>query len=310
MNTEAETTVTVVIPSYNEALSLPELLREISTALVNYKWNAVVVDDGSNDGTWNTVLNLSTEYPLKGLRFGANRGKAAALSAGFEEANGEFIATLDADLQDDPAEIPPIVEMMKREGLDLVSGWKKVRHDPLGKRLPSKLFNRVVGITTGIHLHDFNCGMKVYRNAAAKTLELYGEMHRYTPVLAHRNGFKIGEKVVNHRPRKHGYSKYGLARFFRGYTDLITVLFLGRYSYRPLHFFGGIGTFLTFTGFLITLYLSVLWLGGESIGRRPLLLMGVFLMLAGFQFISMGLLGEMILRFNPRKPYTIICRTQ
>jgi len=310
MNSEGETIVTVVIPAYNEAESLVELLAEIGSALKQLRWNAVVIDDGSSDGTWDTIRNLSRMYPLKGLKFGANRGKAAALSAGFQEADGTFIATLDADLQDDPAEIPSIIEMMKSEGIDLVSGWKKVRHDPAGKRLPSKVFNRVVGVTTGIRLHDFNCGLKVYRNAAAKTLELYGEMHRYTPVLASRNGFRIGEKIVNHRPRKHGYSKYGLARFFRGYTDLITVLFLGRYSYRPLHFFGGIGTFLSFVGFLITAYLSILWLAGESIGRRPLLLMGVFLMLAGFQFISMGLLGEMILRFNPRKPYTIICRTQ
>ncbi|MCD4708448.1 MAG: glycosyltransferase family 2 protein [Candidatus Sabulitectum sp.] len=310
MNTKNETLITVVIPAFNEADSLPELLGEITEALEKYNWNAVVIDDGSNDSTWKTISDLSGEYPLKGLRFGANRGKAAALAAGFDQADGQFIATLDADLQDDPAEILPMIEVMEKDGLDLISGWKRIRHDPAGKRLPSKIFNGVVGLTTGIHLHDFNCGLKVYRSAAAKTLELYGEMHRYTPVLAFRNGFKVGEKAVNHRARKHGYSKYGLARFFRGYTDLITVLFLGRYSYRPLHFFGGIGTLLSLAGFVINIYLSVLWLGGESIGGRPLLLMGVLLILVGFQLISMGLLGEMILRFNPRKPYTITSRTE
>ncbi|MCK5130753.1 MAG: glycosyltransferase family 2 protein [Candidatus Sabulitectum sp.] len=310
MNINNEVLITVVIPAYNETDSLPELLSEITVVLGKHNWNAVVIDDGSTDSTWKTISVLSEKYPLKGLRFGANRGKAAALAAGFDQADGKFIATLDADLQDDPAEILPMIEIMEKNGLDLISGWKKVRHDPAGKRLPSKVFNSVVGLTTGIHLHDFNCGLKVYRSAAAKTLELYGEMHRYTPVLAFRNGFKVGEKAVNHRARKHGHSKYGMARFFRGYTDLITVLFLGRYSYRPLHFFGGIGTLLSLTGFVINIYLSALWLGGESIGRRPLLLMGVFLMLAGFQFISMGLLGEMILRFNPRKPYTITSQTK
>jgi glycosyltransferase involved in cell wall biosynthesis len=309
MNTSNYVLITVVIPAYNEAESLPELLREIESALGRQSWNCIVVDDGSSDGTWKTISDLSSRYPLKGLRFGANRGKAAALAAGFDRAEGEFIATLDADLQDDPAEILPMMELMRKDKLDLISGWKKIRHDPAGKRLPSKLFNGVVGLTTGIHLHDFNCGLKVYRSAAAKTLDLYGEMHRYTPVLAFRNGFKVGEKAVNHRVRKHGNSKYGMARFFRGYTDLITVLFLGRYSFRPLHFFGGIGTVLSMAGFVINTYLSILWLGGEAIGRRPLLLMGVFLMLAGFQFISMGLLGEMILRFNPRKPYTITSQT-
>jgi len=237
MNTSNDILITVVIPAYNEADSLPELLSEISTTLEKKNWNSVIIDDGSSDNTWITITDLAEKYPVKGLRFGANRGKAAALAAGFDQAEGQFIATLDADLQDDPAEILPMIQLMEKEGLDLISGWKKVRHDPAGKRLPSKIFNSVVGLTTGIHLHDFNCGLKVYRSAVAKTLELYGEMHRYTPVLAFRNGFKIGEKAVNHRARKHGYSKYGLARFFRGYTDLITVLFLGRHSYRPLHIF-------------------------------------------------------------------------
>lgn len=309
MNTKAEPRVTLVIPAFNEADSLPELLAETAEALAGYDWNAILIDDGSSDGTWKAITGLAERYPVTGLRFGANCGKAAALSAGFLEAQGDYIATLDADLQDDPAEIPAMIRLMRSEGYGLISGWKKVRRDPPGKRLPSRVFNRVVGITTGIHLHDFNCGLKVYTRAAAKSLDLYGEMHRYTPVLANRKGFTVGEKPVNHRPRKHGSSKYGMARFFRGYSDLITVLFLGRYSFRPLHFFGGIGTFLTLTGFVINVYLSILWFCGEPIGRRPLLLMGVFLMLAGFQFISMGLLGEMILRFRSGKPYSITSRT-
>ena len=310
MNTGNDRSITVVIPAWNEAESLPELLEEIQGALAGTNWSAVVVDDGSTDSTWETVNSLVRSFPLKGIRFGSNSGKAAALSAGFHEANGDYIATLDADLQDDPSEILPMIEIMERDGIDLLSGWKKVRHDPAGKRIPSKVFNGVVGLTTGIHLHDFNCGLKVYRKKVAKALDLYGEMHRYTPVLASRKGFRVGEKPVNHRRRKHGTSKYGMARFFRGYSDLITVLFLGRYSFRPLHFFGGIGTVLSLSGFVTTLYLSIQWLGGESIGRRPLLLLGVFLMLAGFQFISMGLLGEMILRFNPGRPYSITSRTE
>jgi len=310
MNSGDNGSITVVIPVWNEAESLDELIGETAGALREESWNAILVDDGSTDGTWKKIVELARKYPVTGIRFGANCGKAAALSAGFAEARGDYIATMDGDLQDDPAEIPLLIQEMRSRGLDLISGWKKVRHDPAGNRIPSKLFNAVVGISTGIRLHDFNCGLKVYRKQTAKSLELYGEMHRYTPVLAARKGFRVGEKPVNHRPRKHGNSKYGMARFFRGYSDLITVLFLGRYSFRPLHFFGGIGTALSLAGFAVTLYLSILWFGGEPIGRRPLLLLGVFLMLAGFQFISMGLLGEMILRFNPGRPYSITSRTE
>lgn len=310
MNTDTDRTISVVIPVYNEAESLPELLKELETALSGKEWNAIIVDDGSTDTTWKTIQELSAKHPVTGLRLGTNTGKAAALSAGFAEASGDYIATMDGDLQDDPTEIPAMILLMQQEGYDLVSGWKKVRHDPLGKTLPSRVFNGVVSFTTGIHLHDFNCGLKVYSKRAAKSLDLYGEMHRYTPVLAKRNGFAVGEKTVHHRPRRFGRSKYGIARFFRGYSDLLTVLFLTKYSFRPLHFFGGIGTVLAMAGFAVNLYLSILWFGGDSIGRRPLLLMGVFLMLAGFQFISMGLLGEMILRFNPGVPYSITDRTE
>lgn len=297
--------VTVVVPAYNEARSLPELLAETGEALEGIPWEAVVVDDGSTDSTWNVLLDLKDEYPLTALRLGRNQGKAAALAAGFSRARGRYVATLDADLQDDPAEIPAMIELMEEQGLDLVSGWKRKRHDPVTKTLPSKLFNLTVRLTTGIRLHDFNCGLKVYRRAAAKSLRLYGEMHRYTPVIAAQLGFRVGEKPVHHRPRRYGSTKYGMARFFRGYADLITVLFLHRYSLRPLHFFGGIGTVLFLAGFVISLYLTVVWFGGEPIGNRPLLLLGILLLIVGFQFISLGLLGEMLLKLSSRKTFHI-----
>ncbi|MGM0628327.1 MAG: glycosyltransferase family 2 protein [Candidatus Fermentibacterota bacterium] len=297
--------VTVVVPAYNEARSLPELLAETGEALEGIPWEAVVVDDGSTDSTWNVLLDLKGEYPLTALRLGRNQGKAAALAAGFSRARGRYVATLDADLQDDPAEIPAMIELMEEQGLDLVSGWKRKRHDPVTKTLPSKLFNLTVRLTTGIRLHDFNCGLKVYRRAAAKSLRLYGEMHRYTPVIAAQLGFRVGEKPVHHRPRRYGSTKYGMARFFRGYADLITVLFLHRYSLRPLHFFGGIGTVLFLAGFVISLYLTVVWFGGEPIGNRPLLLLGILLLIVGFQFISLGLLGEMLLKLSYRKTFHI-----
>lgn len=307
--TTAETTLTVVIPAFNEAGSLPELLEETSRALGGRVWNAVIVDDGSTDQTWSVVTDLSRLHPLTGLRFGRNQGKAAALATGIREARGDWIATLDADLQDDPSEIPGMIDHALKNSLQLVSGWKKVRHDPADKTVPSRLFNAVVRRSTGIRLHDFNCGLKVYRRDAAQSLDLYGEMHRYTPVLAAMNGFSVGEVPVNHRPRKYGRSKYGWVRYFRGFSDLLTVLFLNRYSFRPLHFFGGIGTVLTAAGFVISAYLSYLWFSGDTIGNRPLLLFGVFLMLAGFQFISMGLLGEMILRFSGSRPADPVERT-
>ncbi len=263
------------------------------------------MDDGSTDLTWENIKQLSLEYPVSGLRFSSNQGKAAALAAGFKESRGKYVATLDADLQDDPTEITAMIQLMKKDGFDLVSGWKKNRKDPTGKTLPSKLFNLTVRLTTGVKLHDFNCGLKVYTRNAVKNLKLYGEMHRYTPVLAAQQGFSVGEKVVHHRPRIYGKTKYGIARFFRGYSDLLTVLFLHRYSYRPLHFFGGIGTFLAFIGFGISVYMTVLWFGGESIGSRPLLLLGVLLLVVGFQFISLGLLGEMVLKLSGRKSFTV-----
>jgi glycosyltransferase involved in cell wall biosynthesis len=296
--------LSIVIPAYNEAESLPLLVSEIEGVFPDGV-RIIVIDDGSTDSTWEVVKGMAVSGRVTGLRLGSNQGKAAALSAGFAEADSTYVATLDADLQDDPSEIPQMIRKMETDGLDLVSGWKKVRKDPLGKRIPSKLYNMVVRLTTGIRLHDFNCGLKVYRKKVTDSLVLYGEMHRYTPVLAVHSGFRAGEVPVNHRAREHGKSKYGLSRFFRGYADLLTVLFLRRYSSRPLHFFGGIGTFMSLTGLGISVYLSILWFGGESIGRRPLLLLGIFLMLVGFQFISLGLLGEMLLRLSRGRKFSI-----
>ncbi len=301
------TDISVVVPARDEERSIAALVEETALALGSLRWEMVIVDDGSTDGTWEEIRRASTSHPVTGIRFGRNQGKAAALSAGFAASSGRLIATMDADLQDDPAEIPALSTELEGRGLDLVSGWKRNRLDPLSKRLPSRLFNSVVRMTTGLPLHDFNCGLKLYKGEAARRLDLYGEMHRYTPVLVSQLGYRVGEKAVNHRPRRFGRSKYGLARFFRGYADLLTVLFLHRYSFRPLHFFGGIGTTLFGGGLLISAYLSMLWLGGESIGRRPLLLLGVFLMMIGFQFVSLGLLGEMVLRFMPgKKPFNIV----
>jgi glycosyltransferase involved in cell wall biosynthesis len=297
--------VSVVVPAYNEALSLVELVQETAAALAGIPYEMIIVDDGSSDGTWEVITGLSGSAPLSGIRLSSNQGKAAALAAGFAQCRGRFVATMDADLQDDPAEIPPMIELADRDGFDVVSGWKKKRRDPAGKRIPSKLFNLVVRMTTGVKLHDFNCGLKVYRRKVTDSLELYGEMHRYTPVLASHDGFRIGEKTVNHRERRHGHTKYGVSRYFRGFSDLLTVLFLHRYSYRPLHFFGGIGALLTLAGFVISAYMSVLWFSGESIGRRPLLLLGILLLVVGFQFVSLGLLGEMLLKLSRRRPFTI-----
>ena len=307
--TENESGVTLVIPALNEALSLPELMEEAAGVLRGLHWNAVIVDDGSSDDTWKVIAELAGRLPVTGLRFGRNQGKAAALAAGIALADREWVATLDADLQDDPAEIPGMIRYARENGLQLVSGWKKVRHDPAEKTMPSRLFNWAVRRSTGIGLHDFNCGLKVYRRDAARSLDLYGEMHRYTPVLAAMNGFMVGEVPVHHRPRRLGRSKYGWSRYFRGFSDLLTVLFLNRYSFRPLHFFGGIGVVLTTAGFIINAYLSVLWFSGIAIGNRPLLLLGVLLMLGGFQFVSMGLLGEIILRFGKGRPANPVERT-
>lgn len=288
--------VSVVIPLLNEEPSIRELYDRLARSLAEagLSWEAVFIDDGSNDGSMNVLRALFEEHEnVSVYSFGRNLGKSAALALGFREADGDVVVTIDADLQDDPAEIPGMIEIL-REGYDLVSGWKKERHDPLSKRLPSKLFNGVTARLSGLSLHDMNCGLKAYRRDVVKTIRVYGELHRYTPVLAHWAGFRVTETPVRHHARAHGQSKYGLERFARGFFDLVTVLFLRRYVTRPLHLFGMVGAILFVAGFGIGAYLTILKIMGEAIGRRPLLTLGILLMVVGVQFVSFGLLAEMI----------------
>ena len=240
--------ISVVVPLYNEAESLPELVAWIDRVAEGHglSYEAILVDDGSSDASWEEVERLKTRYPaLRGIRFARNYGKSAALYCGFAAAAGEVVVTMDADLQDSPDEIPELRRMILEEGYDLVSGWKRKRHDPVGKRWPSKFFNWTARAATGIRLHDFNCGLKAYRSKVVKSIEVYGEMHRFIPVLARQAGFRhIGEKVVDHHARKYGRSKFGMERMVKGYLDLITVLFMSHFGRSPMYFFGGLGTLM------------------------------------------------------------------
>jgi glycosyltransferase involved in cell wall biosynthesis len=293
--------LSIVIPLYNEEENVEPLYDQLKAALegVGRKYEIIIVDDGSTDGSFDVLKRLHRgEERLKVIRFRRNFGKAAALAAGFEAAEGEVVITMDGDLQDDPQEIPRFLQKLE-EGFDLVSGWKKQRRDPFSKRWPSRVFNWTVSFLTGLRLHDLNCGFKAYRREVIQELQtrLYGGLHRYIPVLAYARGYRVGEITVAHRPRQRGHSKYGWERFLRGFLDLLTVILLTRYTTRPLHFFGGTGVLVFLAGLGINLYLTVLWfLHHRPIGTRPLLLLGVLLMLLGVQLISMGLLGEMVVR--------------
>lgn len=297
-------TLSLVIPVFNETESLEPLVGEIDEALASLEraYEIVFVDDGSTDDSF-AVLKLMTESraDVRVIRLRRNFGKAAALGHGFAAARGDYIVTLDGDRQDDPKEIPRLVAALDA-GFDLVSGWKQSRQDPLSKTLPSRFFNWTVRRATGIQLHDFNCGLKAYRRAVIETIRVYGEQHRYIPVVAAQAGFRVTEERVSHRRRVAGRSKYGWQRYLRGYLDLLTVLFLGRYQHRPQHLFGGLGTFLIVVGLLIELYLTVDKLAfGEAIGQRPLLLLGALLIIVGAQLLSLGLLGELIVSSRARK---------
>lgn len=291
-----EIDLSIVVPLYNEEDNLAPLYRELKSVLDGYghSYEIIFVNDGSTDGSSAVLETLHRDdESVTVIEFRRNFGKARALSAGFSEARGNIVITLDADLQDNPVEIPRFVERI-REGFDLVSGWKYERKDPLSKTLPSRLFNSVVARTTGLPLHDFNCGFKAYSRSLVDNLNIYGELHRYIPALAFGDGFRVAELPVDHRPRLHGKSKYGWERFTRGMLDLLTVLFLTRYMKKPLHFFGSLGLVFMLFGLAINTYLAVIWFMGESIGRRPLLNLGVLLMVLGVQFISTGLIGEML----------------
>ena len=288
--------ISVVVPVYNEERSVALLFDELHSALqqVGQPWEAIFVDDGSSDGTFSALTRLHAAHEnVRVVRLRRNFGKAAALGAGFDEANGETVITIDGDLQDDPAEIPRLLAKLD-EGFDLVSGWKTHRRDPWTRRLLSRVANTVTGWVSGIRLHDMNCGFKAYRAEVVHGLRLYGELHRYIPVLAYYRGYRIAELPVNHRPREHGRSRYGPERYLRGFLDLLTVSFIGRYRHRPLHLFGGLGLVLGLVGTVILAYMAVLKLLGHAIGGRPLLLLGVLLVVVGLQFFSLGLISEMI----------------
>jgi glycosyltransferase involved in cell wall biosynthesis len=288
--------ISVVVPVHNEERSVALLYDELRSALdqLGPSWEAIFVDDGSTDGTFAALTRLhAAEENVRVVRLRRNFGKAAALVAGFDQARGDTVVTIDGDLQDDPAEIPRLLAKLD-EGFDLVSGWKTHRRDPLSRRVLSRVFNRVTSAFSGVHLHDMNCGLKAYRAEVVHGLRLYGELHRFIPVLAHYRGFRIAELPVHHRPREHGRSRYGVERYLRGFLDLLTVSFIGRYRHRPLHLFGGLGLILGAFGIAILVYLTVLKALGNAIGHRPLLMLGVLLLVIGMQFFSLGLISEMI----------------
>ena len=292
--------LSIVVPVFEEQESLPELADAIRNACQagDLSFEALLVDDGSRDRSWSVIQSLADVDPrFRGIRLKRNYGKSAALSVGFEEAAGTFVVTMDADLQDDPAEIPALIDIL-REGHDLVSGWKRERKDPLSKTIPSRFFNSLARVLSGIPLHDFNCGLKAYRSEVVKDIRLYGELHRHIPVLARNEGYdRIAEKSVVHHARKYGRTKFGFERYLRGFLDLLTVQFLTRFASRPMHFFGSLGTIAFLGGFLISLYLSIDKLVlGHPLGDRPLLLFGAVLILLGAQMFLTGLIGEIIIR--------------
>ncbi len=312
--------VSIIVPVYNEEESLPELHRWISRVVGEHKLSAeiIMVDDGSSDQSWAVISSLSSEDPrVQGVRFQGNQGKSSALQTGFQLAAGEVVITMDADLQDSPDEIPGLRQMIVAENYDLVSGWKRKRHDPLEKTLPSKFFNKVTSIVSGIKLHDFNCGLKAYRNEVVKSIRLSGEMHRYIPLLAKWNGYgRIGEKVVEHRARQFGVTKFGFERYINGFLDLISVIFVTRFKKKPMHFFGLLGSLSFLVGLFITLYVI-----GDKIYKlyynlpvrdvvdQPLFFLALVALIIGTQLFLAGFLAELILRVNPTRHDTLIAET-
>ncbi len=309
--------ISVVVPLYNEEESLPELVAWIDRVAQENKlsYEVIMVDDGSSDNSWAVVEQLKERYPaIKGIRFARNYGKSAALYCGFDEAEGEVVFTMDADLQDSPDEIPEMRRMILEEGYDLVSGWKKKRYDPAGKRFPSKFFNWTARIVSGIKLHDFNCGLKAYRYRVIKSIEVYGEMHRYIPILAKHAGYKkIGEKVVKHSERKYGVSKFGMERMVKGYLDLISVSFMSHFGRSPMYFFGSLGTIMFLLGGGTTvwviaakLYKQAMGLPLRAVTDQPLFFVAILAVILGVQLFLAGFLGELInRRSSDRNTYLI-----
>jgi len=299
--------LSIIVPLYNEEESLPELVSWIDKVMQsnNYSHEIIMVDDGSTDTSWSVVKNLKAAYPaIKGIKFKRNQGKSAALNTAFEAAQGTVVITMDADLQDSPEEIPELYSLISEEKYDLVSGWKKERHDPITKTIPTKLYNWATRVMSGIKLHDMNCGLKAYRNEVVKNVEVYGEMHRYIPVLAKTAGYtKIGEKVVQHQARKYGVTKFGLNRFTRGFLDLMSITFIGKFGKRPMHFFGSIGLLCSFMGSIMLAVLTYQKIFKEigGIAERPLFFLGMLLIIVGVQLFIAGFLAEMISRNNHRR---------
>lgn len=304
--------ISVVIPLYNEEESLPELCAWIASVMQaqGFSYEVWLIDDGSRDRSWAVVQELKAQNPaLKGVRFTRNYGKSAALHTGFQYAQGEVVITMDADLQDSPDEIPELYRLIKEEGYDLISGWKKIRHDPVSKTLPSKLFNAVTSYMSGIKLHDFNCGLKAYHSRVVKAIEVYGEMHRYIPVIAKWAGYtRIGEKVVQHRPRKYGVTKFGLERFVYGFLDLLSIMFVGKFRKRPMHFFGLLGSLSFLVGFVIAVSLIVekvyynlgKGLAARNVTDQPLFFLALVAIIVGVQLFLAGFIGEMIHQVSRR----------
>ena len=295
--------LSVVVPLLNEEATLESLYRELDTALAatGLDWEVVFVDDGSTDGSYRELVRLHAAHlNIRVVRLRRNFGKAAALAAGIEVAAGDVIVTMDADLQDDPAEIPNLLAKLD-DGFDVVSGWKCDRHDPFVRRFVSRIYNTATRLATGVKLHDMNCGLKAYRAEVFEHVRLYGERHRFVPVLAHHLGFSVTELPVNHRARVNGQSRFGIERYLRAPFDLMTIVFMGRYRHRPLHLFGGVGVTASISGAAILGYLAVVKVGGASIGSRPLLMLGVLLVVVGIQFLSLGLIGEMLTSHHEEK---------
>ncbi|HOY95612.1 MAG TPA: glycosyltransferase family 2 protein [Catalimonadaceae bacterium] len=308
--------LSIIIPLYNEEESLPELCAWISKVVkaMGISYEIIMVDDGSSDNSWKIIQSLWEQYPVvRGYRFGRNYGKSAALDLGFQQCEGNVVITMDADLQDSPDEIPKLYDMIVNKGYHLISGWKQKRHDPISKTLPSKLFNKVTSIFSGIKLHDFNCGLKAYQGKVVKTIHLYGEMHRYIPVISKQNGFsKIGELVVEHRARKYGVTKFGLERFIYGFLDLLSISFVSRFQKRPMHFFGSLGTLSFMMGFCITVWLIweklhnlSLHIQTRDIVDQPLFFLSLVAIVVGVQLFLAGFLGEIMANTNKKEEYII-----
>ena len=312
--------ISVIIPLYNEEESLPELTSWIKRVMTanNFTYEVIMINDGSTDRSWDVVKELSSkDSAVKGIQFQRNYGKSAALQKGFEACKGNVVITMDADLQDSPDEIPELFEMITKQGFDLVSGWKKKRYDPISKTIPTKLYNGTVRLMTGIKLHDMNCGLKAYKRAVVKSIEVYGEMHRYIPVIASRNGFrKIGEKVVSHQKRKFGVTKFGLERFINGPLDLLSILFISKFGKRPMHFFGSMGLVIFLIGFMAAGYLGVEKLyfvfnhiKVRLITQSPYFYLALTCMIIGTQLFLAGFLGELISRNSQERNSYLVDET-